>query len=81
MYTTTEKAYAKINLYLDIESKRGDGYHNIISIMHSISLSDDIKITLLMEKSENMEIKFRVPSYCKCAYMCINGEKSVLNPV
>lgn len=42
--------------------------------------SNDIKITLSMEKSENMEIKFRVPSYCKCAYMCINGEKSVLNP-
>lgn len=45
MYTTTEKAHAKINLYLDIESKRDDGYHNIVSIMHSISLNDDIKIS------------------------------------
>jgi len=45
MNNVVEKAYAKINLYLDIESRREDGYHNIISIMHSISLCDNIKIT------------------------------------
>ena len=44
MNSVVEKAYAKINLYLDIESRREDGYHNIISIMHSISLYDNIKI-------------------------------------
>lgn len=45
MNSVVEKAYAKINLYLDIESRREDGYHNIISIMHSISLCDNVKIT------------------------------------
>ena len=44
MQNILEKAYAKINLYLDVESKRDDGYHNIISIMQSISLCDNIKI-------------------------------------
>lgn len=38
------KAPAKINLTLDVVSKRPDGYHNISSIMQTISLFDDIKI-------------------------------------
>jgi 4-diphosphocytidyl-2C-methyl-D-erythritol kinase len=37
-------APAKINLTLDIISKRPDGYHNISSVMQTISLSDSIKI-------------------------------------
>lgn len=41
----TEKAYAKINLYLDIEKRRQDGYHDIISLMQNVSLCDVIKIT------------------------------------
>lgn len=41
------KAYAKINLHLDVTQIRDDGYHNIQSIMQSISLCDivDIEIT------------------------------------
>lgn len=35
-------AYAKINLYLDIMEKRTDGFHDIKSIMHTVSLSDNI---------------------------------------
>ncbi|MBQ8524552.1 MAG: 4-(cytidine 5'-diphospho)-2-C-methyl-D-erythritol kinase [Clostridia bacterium] len=33
-------AYAKINLYLDVMEKRPDGFHNIKSIMHRVSLCD-----------------------------------------
>jgi len=39
-------AYAKINLFLDVLSKRSDGYHDIQSVMQSISLCD----LLLFEK-------------------------------
>lgn len=39
-----KKAYAKINLFLDIESKRDNGYHNIISVMQSISLCDTVTV-------------------------------------
>jgi 4-diphosphocytidyl-2-C-methyl-D-erythritol kinase len=39
-------AYAKINLFLDVLNKRSDGYHNIQSVMQSISLCD----LLLFEK-------------------------------
>ena len=39
-----EKAYAKVNLGLDIINKRPDGYHEVSMVMHSIDLCDDIII-------------------------------------
>ena len=45
----TVHALAKINLFLDIERRRSDGFHDIISLMQSVSLSD--KITLEKRKS------------------------------
>lgn len=44
MKSTIEAAPAKLNLFLDIESRREDGYHNIVSIMQSVGFSDIIKI-------------------------------------
>lgn len=35
-------AYAKINLYLDVFAPRADGFHDIKSVMHSISLCDTV---------------------------------------
>lgn len=46
MTTLYEGAYAKINLTLDVLNKREDGYHNIKSIMQTISIRDDIEIDL-----------------------------------
>lgn len=46
MKTTTEKAFAKINLYLDVTSTRPDGFHDIKSIMHAVTLADDLTFTL-----------------------------------
>lgn len=40
------KAYAKINLYLDITGRRGDGYHLLETIMQTVSLCDDLSISL-----------------------------------
>lgn len=40
----TVKAYAKINLFLDIDSLRDDGYHNILSLMQSVSLHDTVSV-------------------------------------
>ena len=37
-------AYAKLNLTLDVLGKREDGYHNIKSIMQTISIRDDVEI-------------------------------------
>ena len=44
MTTLYEGAFAKINLTLDVLGKRPDGYHDLKSIMQTISLRDDIEI-------------------------------------
>ena len=41
-----EKAYAKINLHLDVVGKREDGFHDIKTVMHSVSLYDAITVTV-----------------------------------
>lgn len=45
--TVRIKAYAKINLYLDVTAIRPDGYHDIESVMQSISLCDVIDVEVL----------------------------------
>lgn len=46
MRETTEKAYAKLNISLDVTEKRDDGFHNMVMVMQTVSLCDDIRITL-----------------------------------
>ena len=51
MTTLYEPAYAKINLTLDVLGKREDGYHDLKSIMQTVSLQDDIEIDVGTGKS------------------------------
>ena len=51
-----EKAYAKINLYLDIEQKRQDGFHDIITVMQLISLHDEVNIVFNGTQEINLTI-------------------------
>ena len=44
MTTLYEGAFAKLNLTLDVLSKREDGYHDLQSVMQTISVRDDIEI-------------------------------------
>ncbi len=44
MTTLYEGAFAKLNLTLDVLDKRPDGYHDLKSVMQTISLRDDIEI-------------------------------------
>ena len=46
MRTLYEGAFAKINLTLDVLDKRPDGYHDLKSVMQTISIRDDIQIDL-----------------------------------
>lgn len=45
----TQKAYAKINLSLDICGKRNDGYHELRSVMQTVGIHDD----LIFEKTDS----------------------------
>ncbi len=44
MSEVTVLAYAKINISLDVLNRREDGYHNLKSVMQSITLADEITI-------------------------------------
>ena len=46
MTTLYEGAFAKINLTLDVLDKRPDGYHDLKSVMQTISIRDDIEIDI-----------------------------------
>ena len=46
MISVREQAYAKINLYLDVLAKREDGFHDIKTVMHTVSLKDDITVSV-----------------------------------
>lgn len=46
MKKLTARAYAKLNLYLDITGRRADGYHLLETVMQSISLHDVVSVEL-----------------------------------
>ena len=46
MTTLYEGAFAKLNLTLDVLGKRDDGYHDLKSVMQTVSVRDDIEIDL-----------------------------------
>jgi 4-diphosphocytidyl-2-C-methyl-D-erythritol kinase len=49
------KSYAKINLFLDIEGRRQDGYHLIKTVMQSIDLHDEVYIAATTEDKIEIE--------------------------
>ena len=59
-----EKAYAKINLFLDVLKKRSDGYHEIRSVMHAVDLCDEVTLTV-------------TPAEYSCITLKIEGEEDV----
>lgn len=46
MEILTESAFAKLNLTLDVLSRREDGYHDIRSVEQTISLRDDVVLNI-----------------------------------
>ena len=48
----TKKAYGKINIFLDIDSRKSNGYHNIKSIMQTVDWYDTVKV----QKNSGREI-------------------------
>ncbi len=42
----TERAFAKLNLTLDVLGKRPDGYHNMETVMQTVDLWDEVDITI-----------------------------------
>jgi len=51
------KAFAKLNLVLEVLGSRSDGYHDISSIMQAISMHD----VLTLQLADRIELKHRLP--------------------
>ena len=54
-------AHAKINLTLEVINKRQDGYHEIASVLQTISLSDELSF----EETDAIEFACNDPSIGK----------------
>ena len=48
-----EKAYAKVNLTLEILGKRRDGYHDLLSVMQTVNLFD----TVTLSKADSIAVE------------------------
>ena len=44
MQEITEKAWAKLNISLDVTARRDDGYHEMLMVMQTVSLCDTLRI-------------------------------------
>ena len=63
MVSIKEYAYAKINLYLDVLSKRDDGFHEVKTVMHTVSLADEITVTV--KESDRPGVRLTVVGHPK----------------
>ena len=52
----TTKAWAKINLTLDILGRRTDGYHNLSSVMQTVSLYDAIEMEIVEQPGISLSV-------------------------
>ena len=50
-------AAAKVNLALEVLSRRPDGYHEIATVMHAVDLSD----RLVLEEADGLEVRITAP--------------------
>ena len=55
MTTLYEGAFAKLNLTLDVLGKREDGYHDLKSVMQTISIRDDVELDIGTGKPWTLE--------------------------
>ena len=69
-----EEAYAKINLYLEVIGKRKDGYHNIRSVMQTVSLHDTVNVRL---SESGISMTCSTPALdCGDSNLCIKAAKA-----
>ena len=80
-----ERAYAKINLYLDITEKRADGFHALRSVMQTVGLYDAVTVEAFPAAEPSVAIsvkgRYRVPvgpgNLCHRAAMAYMQEAAV----
>ena len=66
MTAVKERAYAKINLYLDVVNKREDGFHDIKTVMHTVSLYDGITVAVAPSRKLTITLSIDGHTYLPC---------------
>ena len=60
-----ERAYAKINLYLDVTGRREDGFHTLRSVMQTVGLYDAVAVEAVPAAAPSVTLsvrgRYRVP--------------------
>ena len=60
-----ERAYAKINLYLDVTERREDGFHSLRSVMQTVGLYDALTVEAVPSSTPSVTLsvrgRYRVP--------------------
>ena len=59
MERITLSAHAKVNLYLKVTGKRPDGYHDLVTVMQSVSLCDTLHFQKNDQKASKNEKYFQ----------------------
>ena len=55
MNSIVENAYAKLNISLDVTGKRPDGFHDMLMVMQSVTLCDEVTVELREGKMSSAE--------------------------
>ena len=58
MEQVKEKAYAKVNLGLDVTGRREDGYHLVSMVMQTIGICDDVAIYKTKDPNISLDIDY-----------------------
>ncbi len=65
----TERANAKINLYLDVVSRRENGYHDLYTVMQTVSLCDLVTVDFRPHGHTSIQLQAsgndRMPTDCR----------------
>lgn len=82
----TMKAYAKINLMLDILGKKENGYHDLDMVMQQVSLSDEVSLSFISKDEEDMLREHGIPALfgqqsCPKSTACKNLDSPCFPPV
>src|SRR3954447_19565878 len=54
------KAFAKINLTLEVLNKRPDGFHNLRTVFQTISLADTLDVEFARSRKTSIELESSV---------------------
>jgi len=70
------RAYAKINLTLDVSGRRTDGYHELATVMQTVDLYDTICLTESMD--EGVQIRCSWPELSSAENLAVGAAQLVL---